>query len=542
MKLTPQVKEWLVKNRGVKADASDEEFKAAYSTAFKDYMDGKEGANVLTPEVLTALNTSEGGKVAGGVMGLLEKLVSRVEAIENKNTTVPAPVVSGATVPAPSGTRTPSVLEKTLAGGDNTGALDTSNVRVKGAHEQYSTTKSAAMFPIKDQHGRSNSMSGQRITEGYFGKPGYRELETTSELEKACIGAFMKWAINVDLKGRPIPRCFIMTQHDTELLEYAKHHLPWGGVLGGDCESVPSSTAVKGRLLTDHERKTLMDDASSGGLEIAPIAFDDDIIMTPILKGELYPKVKVVPITRGRRIEGAAAANVTVTWGGSDDTDIALFNTASFISAFDTSIFVVDGAIEIGLDFVSDSPIDVANMVSGQYGDVLLKSLDDVVATGNGTTQPEGIMVSGGTTSVSFSNSAATVGKYESLLFGVPKQYKQGFPNDRIVFCGSETSYARARAIPVGASDERRVFGMDEESYTLFQHPYAINSSMGNTKIFFCVMARYRMYRRLGLTMKVTTEGKTLVRGNKMLITARARYGGQLEDGAACALTTTAAA
>ena len=46
------------------------------------------------------------------------------------------------------------------------------------------------------------------------------------------------------------------------------------------------------------------------------------------------------------------------------------------------------------------------------------------------------------------------------------------------------------------------------------------------------------MYRRLGLGIKVTTEGRALVERNLMLITARARYGGQIEDGAAVSVTT----
>jgi HK97 family phage major capsid protein len=72
--------------------------------------------------------------------------------------------------------------------------------------------------------------------------------------------------------------------------------------------------------------------------------------------------------------------------------------------------------------------------------------------------------------------------------------------------------------------------------------PYKINESLGNTKIFYAILKRYRMYRRRGLTIKTTQEGDTLVRRNELLLTAQARYGGQLERGGAAAVTSTAPA
>jgi hypothetical protein len=96
--------------------------------------------------------------------------------------------------------------------------------------------------------------------------------------------------------------------------------------------------SVKNRKLAPHEIKALIDDATSGGIEIPPIAFDDMIIQIPILNGEFYPRVNTVNITRGRRIEGGSIGNVTLSSGGVDATAIPLFNTANFVSAFDTTI------------------------------------------------------------------------------------------------------------------------------------------------------------------------------------------------------------
>lgn len=521
MKVTIALKNWLAANAGLKPGATDEEVKsAATAELFKD-------GTKLDGALLAELTKDADGEKASGLEskldGLLDTLTKQAAA-----TTAPPAQSTG-----------PSALEKAFAGSEGTqsGTPAGSQPRVKGAHEFYDGTKRAASFPDRLPSGRRHPMAGLPLSEGGFAMG--RSIDGQSDLDKAVSGSWCKYVILRETQGKGIPRQMQMTDHDKGLVMYALQNMKWGGVIGGDCESVTGSQPLKGVKLTELQQKAILDDSTSGGLEVAPIAFDDAIITIPLLNGEFFPRVNVVPITRGRRIEGATMGNVTLTSGGADGTDIPLFNTASFIAAFDTTIFVVNGAIEIGLDFLSDSPIDVASMVTGQYGQVLLTWLDEQICIGDGTTEPEGIMNASGTTNVAGGSAAPTIGIYENFLFGVPKAYKQGFSSDRIVFGATEETYQRARAIAVSGSDARRLFGMTHEDYMLFGHPYGINEAMSNTQAFFANLGRYRMYRRMGLTLKVTTEGKTLVRLNQMLLTARARYGGQLEDGAAAATSST---
>jgi HK97 family phage major capsid protein len=297
--------------------------------------------------------------------------------------------------------------------------------------------------------------------------------------------------------------------------------------------------------LTPREQKAIIDDATSGGLEAAPIVFDDQVIQTPLLHGELFPLVNQIPIERGRRIEGVATGTVTSSWGGIDATNITLFTTTSYITAFDTTIYRWQGAIQIGLDFLSDTPIDFGAHVTAQYGERLLEDMDTVIATGNGTDRPEGVMQRTGVTAVNFGNTTS-IGNYESLRFAVAKPEHRSDLMASAVFCGNETSYMRVKALPVGAADARRLFGTGNfgtsgyDNYGIMDRPFKINESLTNRQIFYCLLKRYRMYRRRGLTMRTSQEGDTLIRGNLMLITCTARYGGQLERGACAARTTTA--
>lgn len=517
MKINEKVKAFLNQKKGIAMDASDSEFVAALANSFID--------GTMSQNEYVAMSKDPDADRASAFEQKLDKLFGRMDDIEKRVT------------PSQDHSSDSAVL-KSVRTGIAGAEAQRDDVRVKGVQELYDTKRHEMRFPERTSKGARHPMAGQPVREGD------RNLKGQSDLDKAICGAYLKWCLNSQNGGKNngLPRALQMTEHDEQLVKYALHESEWAGVLHGDGTEREGSIGIpKGRKLSDFERKALIDDATSGGIEIAPIMFDEAVVQTPLLYGEFYPRVNTVTVTRGRRIEGGAMGNVTLSSGGVDGSAIPLFNTASFVTAFDTTIFACNGAIEIGLDFLSDSPIDVASVVTEQYGRVLMAWLDEQVCTGDGTTEPEGVLNASGTTTVTATGGAAgppTVGDYESLLFGVAKKYKQGFPTDRIAYAGTETSYQRARAIAVSATDQRRVFGMTHEDYLLFGHPYGISEHLTNRQTMFVNWARYRMYRRAGLTIRTSMEGETLIRSNLMLITARARYGGQLEDGGAAAVCT----
>jgi len=364
-------------------------------------------------------------------------------------------------------------------------------------------------------------------------------MDKTTDLGMACAGVWAKFQLmstTNKLAGNSQLAFAKLTDHEKSLLCHMTEEMDW------DTSSDGKPSRSKGFEFNGARGiKALIDDTTSGGLEAAPIVFDDKIIETPLLYGELYPMVNVVPLSRGRRIEGVNTGTVTGSWGGYDDTAISLFNTASYVAAFDTTIYRWQGSVRLGLDFLSDTPIDFGSHITRQYGERLLEDLDDVIAVGNGTTQPEGVMNKSGTTSVAFSNTT-TLGNYESLRFSVPKVEHGPTVKSSACFIGTETSYGRAKGIPVGAADARRLGGMDYDDYRWMQRPYKINESLTNRQIAYVIFARYRMYRRKGFTVRTSTEGDTLIRNNEMLIVVMARYGGQLERGAVAGVVTDAPA
>ncbi len=541
MKMTPQLKSWLAQNCEIEATANDDEFSRVVGDALAE--------GVLSPEKYAELVRDPKSVQANVLSTKLDQMTDRLEKLtnalleksEDKEDPEPEPEEKkDTTPPKEKAVKKVGRLDNLFRGATSSDGDDEKdiNIRVKEAAENYTDTKSAMTYPSQTRKGFAHPMAGQPIVD--FSEQGGRTMDNPSQRDKAVVGAFAKFLCATAQKRSRSLAWMGMPQHDKELILYGMENMTWCGASdGGDYADI---NRIK---LTPLQQKALIDDAVSGGIEAVPLPFDDMIVSTPLLNGELYPLVNTVPLDRGRRIQGSRAGTVSGSWGGVDDTAVSLFNTASFVSAFDTTIYRWEGAVRIGLDFLSDTPIDFAQFFTTQYGEVLLRDLDNVIATGNGTTQPEGVMTKSGTTSVAWGG-ATSIGNYESLRFAVHKREHSPAMRATAVYCGTETSYQRAIAIPVGASDARRLSQTQTmpnyDGYVWMQRPYKINDSLTNSQIFYAILGRYRMYRRRGLTIRTSTEGDTLIRNNEMLMVAMARYGGQLERGACAGVTSTAPA
>jgi HK97 family phage major capsid protein len=216
-------------------------------------------------------------------------------------------------------------------------------------------------------------------------------------------------------------------------------------------------------------------------------------------------------------------------------------NTAALVDNLSTAIFPVAGFIEVSNELLSDSPVAIGETIIGLYGERLKAELDHVIVKGDGVTQPSGILTATGMASVNSVNGPGgpmSPSDAESLIFSIPVQYRRKDWNP--TFISNDFQYSRFRGIPVGPGDERRVFGLDQQSYTLFDWPYRIQNDLANGQVLFGCMKRYRLYRRLGMELHRETGGRQLTLNNTTLLGIRARFGGQPVDGAAFSLMTDA--
>jgi hypothetical protein len=298
MKLTDSLKKWLRENKSLPAETSDDDYRKA---AAESLVDGSLDHGTYV-ELTKDADADRATSFEATLMKILENQQasnSRLEALE-KTKAAPGPAPqSKAAETAP---RLPGGGKVAMGIAASDESSSGSAVNVVEAHKQYDDTRRSLTYPLKNLGNRPHPLAGRQVFEGdAFG--GGRAIDQLSNLDRAIQGAYFKWALEADLIGRGqgrqgVPHGLKVTDHDRQLVEYALRDRPWGGViksLGG-----PNGTEVHNRRLNEIELKAVLDDATSGGLEIAPIVFDDAIIQIPLLNGEFFPLVEVVNIARGR--------------------------------------------------------------------------------------------------------------------------------------------------------------------------------------------------------------------------------------------------
>lgn len=470
--LSPMLKRFAIERLKVDDDASDQTFRIAINNALEN--------GSITPEKIKELDDAWNSSVAG--------TIAKQVATELRQKAI--------------GTSGPDPVEM-FTGGNGSGV-----VRVKAGGELYSVTKSVGKhhktgLPVLDEQGR--------------------EVQTSSEYEHAKAGVFLK---------------FLAARAGVSLVLNDNERQLWGEMLDGRENWVGRSGNEWSKQISGTWVKALIGDSLSGGVHANPEFFDQNIVQFPLLHGELFPFVDLREVPRSASVEGASIGNPTLSWGIGDATAIPLFDTDGLVAEINTSIHPVTVSIEVGRDFLADAAVDVGRVLEENIGNAFKKELDDVIATGNGTNQPEGIFTASGLNVVNSENDTTgppTVTDYEALLLGgVGKQYRT---SRRCAWIANDTSYLRARSIAVdSSSDQRRVFGMDHESYILFSRPYRINAGIPNTKIAFGDLGKYRLYRRLGYSLEWHTQGESLARRNAALLVVRGRFGGRVMDGNAFAV------
>jgi HK97 family phage major capsid protein len=384
------------------------------------------------------------------------------------------------------------------------------HIRVRKPSEQYSTVKTVA----------KHAKYGTPVN-GVDGRP----VETSSQMELAKIGAFVK-----HLASRSGVSNVTLTEHESEILRESAETDPWSGDIN---DKWFQGTGVK----------ALLDNVLSGGINITPEHFDEAIVNFPLLHSEIAPALDWHDVARGRLVESASVGTPTMAWGTTEPAPIDLFDTADLVKPLDTSIYPVVTALELGLDFLSDSIVDIGRIVTGLIGERLAAELDHVAVLGDGLTQPGGIFQANGTVAVPSENGTGgpiTLADLEALIFAVGKQYRNAAMRPALVM--NDRSYSRIRGIAVSESDQRRIFGLDHQSYRILEYPVRIQNDIPNTHIAFACLSRYRMYRRLGQSVKFETGGKDLTLRNMALLTVRGRYGGRVVDPAAFSVMSDAQA
>ncbi|HVW37838.1 MAG TPA: phage major capsid protein [Pirellulales bacterium] len=409
-----------------------------------------------------------------------------------------APMLSDTTVQ-------PSMLFAAGARDEATGRVD-----VKAPSARYSSKRAQGI----------HAKTGQPVLRG--GLP----VEMPSEREHALIGAyFRQLALRNRIDVRPL------SEHERDLLKELHNDHLWCGDVGGQHYTGAPLSEALGCKGTD-----FLDDATSGGASLVPYFFDTDIVTFPLLSGELFPLVDLRELGVSNQVKTGSLANPTASWSSNEGSgaSIPLQTTDGIVAGISSSVFNIVMAITVGRDFLSDSPANVGAEISTLMGRRLTHELDHVIASGDGVTQPQGLSNASGVNSVVAKNGTTgpfVVSDVENMIASLPKQYRQ--KNDpSVCWVANDACWFKIRGISVSGTDQRRIFGYDYEQYTLADRPFRISNDLPGNDLFFGKLNLYRMWRRQGLQIEMSNEGRSLRLANEVLITARGRYAGRFTDGA----------
>lgn len=388
--------------------------------------------------------------------------------------------------------------------------------RVKKASESYSHTKSTLCYthdvpnhPLKRAGNPVVYFKGNDL-DPTMSVP--TTIDAPSQAEYAKIGAWVKWQARKE--GAPVR----MNEHEMQLVKEVAHEDRFVGDGFGS------------RKFTEFETKAVLDDSSSGGQEAVPEYFDYAIITTPLLHGELAPYVTQIPVARGSSADGFSIGTPTFVSTASGSA-VTPFTTTGFVTAFDTNFYPASCGFEIGLDFEEDAVPNFGQAVVNQIGQEAMRWLDEQIAIGDGTTEPQGIFTATGT-AVSATNGTSGAVTYNdtlNMVFAMNKAARAALGGNRVRFVGNDTNYKFFMQIATGVTgDTRPIFGMAIKDYMLGQYPYSVQNNVTTGDVAFCNLAAYRLYRRQGIKFVYEDRGSTLTLANKRLIFARMRYGGKL--------------
>lgn len=289
------------------------------------------------------------------------------------------------------------------------------------------------------------------------------------------------------------------------------------------------------------EKASLLNDAASGGDYLVPQWYDDMLIHSPLLHGELLPYVTIRTVPFGDTYSGGIIGNATITSGLTEGSAATAMDASSLVSQLSGSIFDAGCYLEVGRNLLADVPaVDLGQDLLSELGQSWLAWLEEQISVGDGTTEPAGIFTVGGTNIESSANGTGgpfAISDLERLSFGISLARRR-LAGNGARYVTSDYLYRQARQVPVGSDDARRLLGLDHQEYKILGYGVSINDSIPNGSIAFCSLRDYRLYRRPGPVMQIETGGQTLTLKNTVLVYLRGRVGGEPTVGASiCKMT-----
>lgn len=196
------------------------------------------------------------------------------------------------------------------------------------------------------------------------------------------------------------------------------------------------------------------------------------------------------------------AENASVDDDGTDDVVFGEAQLDAYI--YDT------GMVRVPIELLQDSAFDVGGLMNDLFGERLGRLANQVLTTGTGSSQPNGVITAAATGVTAAGVAAITGDELIDLQHSVDPAYRSS-PKCRWMF--NDTTLAAIRKLKDG--DGNYLWQMGDvrigEPATILGHPYSVNQAMaslatGNRTVGFGDLSRYIVRKVLGFQVMTLRE------------------------------------
>lgn len=196
------------------------------------------------------------------------------------------------------------------------------------------------------------------------------------------------------------------------------------------------------------------------------------------------------------------AENVAVDDDGSDDVVFGEKQLDAYV--YDT------GMVRIPIELLQDSAFNIESLMNDLFGERLGRLANEVLTTGTGSSQPNGIVTAAGASGVTIGASALTADNLIDVLHSVDPAYRAS-PKSRWMFNDATMGYIRK--LKDGQGNYLWQLGdvRTGEPSTILGHPYSVNQAMddigtGNRSVLFGDFSRYIVRKVMGFQVLTLRE------------------------------------
>jgi len=196
------------------------------------------------------------------------------------------------------------------------------------------------------------------------------------------------------------------------------------------------------------------------------------------------------------------AENAAVDDDGTDDVVFGEKQLDAYV--YDT------GMVRIPIELLQDTAFNIEGLMDDLFGERLGRLANEVLTTGTGTAQPNGVATAAGASGVTIAAAAITADNIIDVLHSVDPAYRSS-PQCRWMFNDATLGYIRK----LKDGDGNYLWQMGDvrmgEPAQILGHPYSVNQAMadigtGNRSILFGDFSRYVVRKVMGFQVLTLRE------------------------------------